>query len=266
EVTYDPAEVVVPPFLPDSPECRGELAQYYLSVSWLDQGIGFLLEELEKSGQAGDTLVIYISDNGIAMPGAKTTIYDPGILMPMLVRCPSLGLPGGSVCDAMVSFTDLVPTILDWTGARGPDYELPGRSFLPVIGERNPAGWDEIFCSHTFHEIQMYYPMRSIRTRKYKYILNLAHKLDFPFASDLFYSDTWQAILTRQEPMLGVRSVDAYIYRKREELYDLENDPDEVVNLAGDPARRAALTELRGRLKAWQEATDDPWLVKYTYE
>ncbi len=266
EVTYSPGEVVVPPFLPDSPECRAELAQYYQSVSRLDKGVGFLMDELEKSGRAEDTLVIYISDNGIAMPGAKTTIYDPGVLMPMILSCPELGLTGGTTCDAMVSFTDLTPTILDWTGAQGPDYELQGRSFLPVAGQSDPEGWDQVFCSHTFHEVQMYYPMRSIRTRKYKYILNLAHKLDYPFASDLFASSTWQAILTRQEPMLGARTVDAYIHRRREELYDLENDPDEVVNLADDPAHREALDDLRARLRSWQEETSDPWLSKYKYE
>ncbi len=266
EVSYSPEEVVVPPFLPDSPECREEMAQYYQSVSRLDAGIGFLIDELEKSGRAEDTLVIYISDNGIAMPGAKTTIYDPGVLMPMLLSCPELNLTGGTTCDAMISFTDLVPSILDWTGADGPDYELPGRSFLSAAGQENPAGWDQVFCSHTFHEIQMYYPMRSIRTRKYKYILNLAHKLDYPFASDLFDSSTWQAILTRQEPMLGVRTVEAYIHRSREELYNLENDPNEVNNLADNPAHRAVLDQLRGRLKTWQTETKDPWLSKHRYE
>ncbi len=266
EVVYSPDDVVVPPFLPNSPECRAEMAQYYQSVSRLDKGVGFLMDELEKSGLAEDTLVIYISDNGIAMPGAKTTIYDPGVLMPMLLSCPELGLTGGTTCDAMISFTDLVPSILDWAGAEGPGYELPGRSFLPIAGQENPAGWDQVFCSHTFHEIQMYYPMRSIRTRKYKYILNLAHKLDYPFATDLFASETWQAILTRQEPMLGTRTVDAYIHRQREELYDLESDPGEVVNLADSPAQRAVLDNLRARLKAWQEDTKDPWLMKYKYE
>jgi len=265
KVTYSPDDVIVPPFLPDEPEVREEIAQYYESVSRLDQGIGEVLDFLEKSGRMDDTLIIYISDNGIPFPGAKTTLYDPGIHLPMIVSSPTLRRRGG-VNNAMVSFIDIVPTILDWTGADPPQYDLPGRSILPILGEENPAGWDEIYASHVFHEITMYYPMRVVRTRKYKYILNLAHGLDYPFASDLYASPTWQGVLKRGDKKMGVRDVDAYIHRPREELYDLERDPDEINNIAGDGRYAAALDELRGKLKRFQEDTDDPWIVKYRYE
>jgi len=264
-VDYSADDVVVPPYLPDRPEVREEFVQYYRSVSRLDQGIGYVLYFLGESGRADDTLVMYISDNGIPFPGAKTTLYDPGIRMPMLVSTPELSRRG-IVNNAMVSFIDIVPTILDWTGADPPEYELPGRSILPVLERGNPPGWDEIFASHTFHEITMYYPMRVIRTRKYKYILNLAHQLPFPFASDLYASPTWQGILERNDAMMGVRRVDEYINRPREELYDLERDPDEVDNLAGRAQYASVLDGLRRRLREFQERTDDPWIVKYSYE
>jgi len=264
--TYKAEEVIVPAFLPDEPEVRRELAAYYESVDRLDQGIGFLLEALQRSGRADNTLVIYLSDNGIAFPGAKTNLYDPGIHLPMIISHPALS-KRGIVNNAMVSYIDLVPTILDWTGAPPPPgYKLPGRSILPILQEDNPPGWDTIFASHTFHEITMYYPMRVIRTRKYKYILNLAHKLDFPFASDLYESATWQGILKRGATKMGVREVKAYIHRPREELYDLEEDPHEIVNVAGDPRYREVRLELRQRLRQWQEQTNDPWIVKYVYE
>ncbi len=262
---YGPGDAVIPPFLPDRPEVRGEFAQYYRSVSRLDQGVGHVLDHLEESGRADDTMVIYISDNGIPFPGAKTTLYDPGIHMPMLMTAPGRSRPG-SVCNAMVSFVDIVPTILDWTGTPGPDYGLPGRSILPVLDGENPSGWDEIYASHTFHEITMYYPMRAIRTRRYKYLLNLAHQLPFPFASDLHASPTWQGILERGDTMMGLRRVEDYINRPREELYDLEHDPNETVNLAGDSSHAAVLDDLRGRMRDFQERTDDPWVVKYRYE
>jgi len=263
--TYDPRDVILPPFLPDKPEVRRELAAYYQSVSRLDQGIGFLLQALEKSGRADSTLIIYISDNGIPFPGAKTNLYDPGIRLPMIVSSP-FQRRRDLVNNAMVSYIDLVPTVLDWAGASPPPYELPGRSILPILEQENPAGWDTVFASHTFHEITMYYPMRAIRTRKYKYILNLAYKLDFPFASDLYESATWQAILTRGDRKMGVREVDKYIHRPKEELYDLENDPHEVANVAEDPQYRDVLDNLRALLRRWQEDTADPWVVKYTYE
>ena len=265
KTTYSPADVGIPPYLPDKPEVRGEFVQYYESVSRLDQGAGYVLDFLEKSGHTEDTLIMYISDNGIPFPGAKTTLYDPGIHLPMIVSSPALRRRG-TVNNAMVSFVDIVPTILDWTGADPPPYELPGRSILPILDRENPSGWDEIYASHTFHEVTMYYPMRVIRTRKYKYILNLAHGLDYPFASDLYASPTWQGILRRGDTMMGVRTVEAYIHRPKEELYDLEKDPNEVNNVAGDAAYTAVLNDLRDRLKAFQERTDDPWMVKYSYE
>ena len=262
---YDPRDTIVPPYLPDKPEVRQELAAYYQSVSRLDQGIGFLLESLEKSGRAGNTLIIYISDNGIPFPGAKTNLYDPGIRLPMIISSPTQRRRG-IVNDAMVSYIDIMPTVLDWTGAGPPPYDLPGRSILPVLEQENPAGWDTVFASHTFHEITMYYPMRVIRTRKYKYILNLTHKLDFPFASDLYESATWQGILRRGDKRMGVREVEKYIHRPKGELYDLENDPHEVVNVADNPQYKDVLDNLRARLRKWQEDTNDPWIVKYIYE
>jgi N-sulfoglucosamine sulfohydrolase len=166
----------------------------------------------------------------------------------------------------MVTWADLMPTILDYAGAEGPDYGLHGRSFLDVLDEDNPAGWDQIFASHTFHEITMYYPMRVIRTRRYKYILNLAHALPFPFASDLYASDTWQGVLKRDDTMFGNRTVDAYLHRPWHELYDLKSDPHELVNLADDPAHAEILSKLQSHLRDWQRRTKDPWIVKYDYE
>jgi N-sulfoglucosamine sulfohydrolase len=112
----------------------------------------------------------------------------------------------------------------------------------------------------------MYYPMRMIRTRTHRYILNLAHPLEFPTAADLYASPTWQGILKRGDDRMGVRSVKTYLQRPREELYDLEKDPHAVKNLADDPAHAGTLKELRARLRAWQQKTGDPWLVKYTHE
>jgi N-sulfoglucosamine sulfohydrolase len=108
--------------------------------------------------------------------------------------------------------------------------------------------------------------MRMIRTRTHKYIRNLAYKLDYPFASDIYNSLAWQGILQRGDKMMGDRSVESFIHRPLEELYDLEKDPHELKNMAADPAYAETLKDLRQRLKEWQVRTRDPWLVKYTYE
>jgi N-sulfoglucosamine sulfohydrolase len=112
----------------------------------------------------------------------------------------------------------------------------------------------------------MYYPMRMIRTRQHKLILNLAHQLEFPFASDLYNSPTWQGVLKRGDRKLGKRDLDSFLHRPREELYDLERDPNELKNVAVDPKYGDVLKDLRGRLRDWQEKTKDPWVVKYQHE
>jgi N-sulfoglucosamine sulfohydrolase len=260
---FDPRTIPVPYFLPDQPEVRAELAEYYQSVARLDHGVGLLMKVLADAKVADDTLVIFLSDNGIPFPGAKTNLYDAGIRLPLIVKKP--GQKAGVVTAAMASWTDVVPTILDWAGVRKPA-ALPGRSLLPVVEQANPPGWDEVYGSHQFHEVTMYYPMRMVRTRTHKYILNLAHPLPYPHASDLWASPTWQGVLRRGDKQMGRRSVEAYLNRPREELYDLSTDPDELINLAADPKSAGTLTRLRSKLRDWQEATGDPWLVKYTHE
>lgn len=260
-VGYRPQDVRVPPYLPDQPEVRAELAEYYEAVTRLDQGIGMVLGALEETGKADSTLVIYISDNGIPFPGAKTTLYEPGIHLPMIVRSP-VQEQRGVVNDAMVSWLDIAPTLLDWAAAEAPE-AMPGRSFLPILEQEHAQGWDSVFASHVFHEITMYYPMRAVRTRRYKLIWNLAHQLPYPFASDLWASDTWQGVLRRGDPMMGRRRVEAYLHRPEYELYDLESDPDEVNNLAGNPAHADVLADLKGRIRRMMQETDDPWVVMF---
>jgi N-sulfoglucosamine sulfohydrolase len=264
EVTYDPGSIVVPHFLPNQPEVKQELAGYYQAISRMDAGLGRLIEVLKETGHWDDTLIIFASDNGMPFPGAKTTLYEPGTNLPLVIRRP--GQQAGVINDALANWTDLVPTILEYAGAKGPQYKLHGRSLLPILEQTRPEGWDEIYASHTFHEITMYYPMRSVTSGRYKYILNLAHPLQFPFASDLYASKTWQGVLTRSDPLYGSRATEAYLFRPRHELYDLERDPRELVNLAKSSEHAEILAELQAKLKAWQEETGDPWAVKYRYE
>lgn len=265
EVKYDPDDVIVPDFLPDIPECRAELAQYYQSVSRIDQGIGRLVDIVRESGQYDNTIIIYISDNGIAFPGAKTTLYEPGMNLPCIVRTP-WQKSKGITTDALINYADLAPTILDFANAAPRDYEFHGRSFQPVLEREHTTGWDTTYASHTFHEITMYYPMRVVRERRFKLIWNIAHGLEYPFASDLWESATWQGNIKRGNTRYGKRTIEAYLHRPKFELYDLENDPHEVVNLADDPNHKAKLDQMKAKLKAFQKQTQDPWILKWEYE
>lgn len=142
-----------------------------------------------------------------------------------------------------------------------------GRSFLPILDETSPEGWDEISASHTFHEIQMYYPMRVLRDRQFKLIWNVAHDQPYPFASDLWAASSWQAQWEKGlDAPYGVKTVRQYIQRPPFELYRVASDPIESVNLADDPAHASVLEDMKRRLKASQEKTGDPWVMKWEYE
>jgi len=293
EVIYDPAKVNVPGFLPDTPTCRAEIAQYYQSVSRVDQGIGRLIDILKETGKWEDTLFLFIADHGIAMPGAKTTLYEGGMRSPCLVRNPYLKKRGVAT-DAMVSWVDLAPTILEFAnvldgkgkltpstekslgiakikgeqnGRRLSPGKFHGRSFLSVLDKEKTTGWDQVNASHTFHEITMYYPMRVVRERRYKLIWNIAHGLPYPFASDLWAAPTWQAQWKQgMSAPYGAKTVRSYIHRAAFELYDLQEDPHEGNNLASSSKHMELLARLKKKLKAFQEQTNDPWVMKWRYE
>nr|WP_301183128.1 sulfatase [Sphingomonas quercus] len=260
--TYDPARVPLPTHLPDLPAVRSDLAEYYASISRLDAGVGMILDALAGSGHAEDTLVVFLSDNGRPFPGAKTNFYDPGLHLPLIIRAPGTG---PAVNDAMVSWVDIAPTLLDFTGTPPPTgYQLSGASLLPLLGRAGGPGRDAVFASHDFHEINQYYPMRALRTRTHNYILNLAAPLAYPIAGDVASSPSWRAIAADPAIRLGRRTQAAYLRRPAEELYDLGADPEELTNIAGRRAAAALLAELRERLRAMRAATHDPWLAGQT--
>ncbi len=285
ERSFTPGNVRVPPYLPDSPSSREELAQYYQSVARVDFGLGRLFSHLKEAGVWDRTLVIYISDNGIAFPGAKTTLYQPGIHLPCIIKNPD-GRNSGSVAEAMINWADLTPTILDMAGIL-PEAEglmrdrvedpvmnwnntaneaLHGRSFKPVLEDPAAAGWDETYASHTFHEITMYYPMKAVITRKYKLIWNIAWQLPYPHASDLWASSTWQYALSEGTDRYAGRTIQSYTQRPEFELFDLERDPYEVRNLAGLPEYSQELEQLKKKLYSFQERTNDPWILKWQHQ
>lgn len=266
ERIYSPDEVVVPFFLSDTPEVRAELAQYYQSISRLDRGIGHLMQVLEEEGKRENTVIMYLSDNGPAFPEAKTTLYEPGMHLPLIVSSP-LHSKRGTACDGLINWTDLTPTILDFAGIDAPADEFHGKSFRGIIDEESPENWrDVLFAAHTFHEITNYYPMRVLRTKRHKFIYNIAWKLDYSFAVDLWRSACWQAALREGHSHFGSRSIDAYIHRPRFELYDLESDPEELNNLADDPKHKELLDSFIQQVQEFQRDTKDPWIHKWEFE
>jgi len=260
---FDPGSLTLPDWLPDSTEARAEWAQFHEASNRADQGFGQLCRVLRETGVWDETLVIYLSDHGPPFPGAKTTVYEPGLRVPFVVRDPYATEHGTNV-DALVSLLDVAPTILRWCGVDDTE-GLRGRDLGPWLAGSAPEGWvDEVHASHTFHEVTMYYPMRVVRTLRYKLIWNLAHELPFPFASDLWNASTWQK--ARHDRIYGKRTVEAYLHRTRFELYDLDRDPYEIRNLADEPEHAKLLREMQEKLRDFQTVTGDPWRLKWERE
>lgn len=286
-ILFDAEKMKVPSWLPENETTRQELAEFYQAVNRVDQGMGRLYDALEKSGHLEDTLIIFLSDNGPPFAGGKTTQYQPGANLPLIVRKP--GQKAGVVNQAKVNWCDLVPTSLDWCGVTPEDdypvrpvtigdqpgkprrgkkvpYTFHGRSFLPVLEQENPEGWDELFLSHTFHEITMYYPMRTLIQGDFKLIYNIANPLPYPFASDLWRSPTWQSAMNSDDKLYGQRTTYDYIQRPQFELYNLKSDGEEIQNLALKPEFAEQLEKMQQRLKQLQQETNDPWVLKWDYE
>lgn len=244
----DPASVTVPPYLPDNPGIREDLAWFNGSVRALDEGVGAVLGALDAAGLSQETLVIYTTDHGIAFPRAKGMSYDAGLETALIMRWPGQIAPA-TVSGQIVTHLDLLPTLLEVAGRPQPE-GLNGQSYLPLLtGQSGRGPRDQFFFEMTWHD--RYNPHRGIRTERYKYIRNFE-----PEGTRIYVPlDIHSGPAGRELP--------AHYYgehRPLEELYNLESDPLERRNLAGDPAHAAMLIDLRTRVQRWMEETNDPLL------
>ena len=270
KITYSPDDVVVPPFLPDLPGVREDLAEYYQAVSRFDHSVGQLLDVLEESGRADETLIILTSDHAMPFPGAKASFFDSGHRVPFLLYHPELKA-GGAMHQALINHLDIRPTIQEWCGIEAMSTvstpashpiapQLPGRSLLPILDTPAIDGWDEVTFSHCFHEVIDYNPYRVLRGRRYKYVQNIAADHLTPLPTDLFRSKTWTAIRETGATHMGIRSTQHTRQHAYEELYDLETDPIESTNRIHDPGLADVAEEMRNRLYAMRRTTHDLWL------
>lgn len=262
--TYDPSKIEVPPFIPDTENVRLGLAGYYQEISRMDFGVGEALKVLEKNGVQDDTLVIFISDHGTSEPGAMGTHYEPGVRVPFIVRSPAVKT-SGTTNQALVAFTDLTPTILDWTGTKFDKYKLHGRSILPILESSTPEGWDRALLSHVGHDIFAHYPMRTLRGPRYKLIWNVLWRAEYPLPIDTVQRRTWVENRASGSAKLGLRTIDAFLHRSQLEFYDLKSDPWEIDNLnkSSDKAVVAIREQMIDELVERLEKQKDPWLRKY---
>lgn len=245
----DPATVDVPAHLPDVRSLREWMALYEASIANMDRASGVVLDALHHAGRDGDTLVVFVTDHGMQVPRAKTTLYDPGIEITLLMRLPGMG--AGRACPALVSNVDALPTLLELLGQPVPA-NVQGVSFASVLRGEAARARDMLFAEKTYHGT--YDPMRCVRTDRWKFIVNfeMGNWTQVPSSPNemRMYADVTEALL----PRLGRLTHHAF------ELYDLESDPYEYANLARDPAHRATREQLARTLLEWMRGTGDPLL------
>jgi N-sulfoglucosamine sulfohydrolase len=239
----DPASVKVPPHLPDLPGVREDLARYCAEVEHADRDFGEAMEILRKSGQEANTLVIFMGDNGMAMPHGKGSLYDPGLNVPLMARWPGHIKPGRT--RTLISGEDIAATFMDAGGAT-PPAAVTGRSFFPLLtgGKYQPREY--IFAARLHHGNGPFTPQtkastfdlsRCIRSGKYKLIYNVTPQMEYQ-PVDSANDPSWREMVAAHEAgKLKPEHDRAYFGRPRPtlELYDLDTDPSELNNLAGRP-------------------------------
>ena len=243
----DPIDrVEVPPYLPDTKEVREDIARFQGSVKELDRALGRIRKVLEETQLDDNTLLIYTTDHGIAFPRAKGTLTDAGLETALIMKLPKGVERKGIRQNELLCNIDLMPTLLEFAGGEVPA-GIDGKSFLPLINEESYTEREHFFCELTWHD--RYHPMRGVRTAKYKYIRNFEDgpKVYLPF--DIHESLSGQAVRKGY-----------YVPNAKEELYDLEADPQEQNNLAKSSDHQLVLEELRGKVEQWMIETDDPLL------
>ncbi|MFF0483240.1 sulfatase [Streptomyces sp. NPDC004435] len=242
--------VAVPPYLRDDPSAREEIAELQGSIRHMDAAVGRVLGELDRLDLAHDTLVIFTTDHGLALPRAKCSLYDPGTEVALLLRYPARGWTGGRRERALLSNIDVVPTLTDLLGITSEGPPVHGTSFLPLLDREpfTPAG--AVFTEMTYHDY--YDPRRAVRTDRFKLIVN--------FSSAPGFMDPTQSWHRRCSAVEGHPHPNTESHPEVE-LYDLASDPLELADVADDPAYAEARATLTGALYAWMRDTGDPLLA-----
>jgi N-sulfoglucosamine sulfohydrolase len=260
DLGYDPAKLPLPAGTIDTPATRDWRAKYAAAVTKADDDLGLVMaaarEHLPK-----ETITLFSSDHGAQWPFGKWNLYESGVAVPLIVAWPGVVKPGTRT-DAMVSWVDFLPTLLEAAGGKAP-VDIDGRSFLPVLRGESPTHRERIFTTHANDNRFNVYPARAVREGRWKYIRNLHPEFAFTTHIDLvsgalgqraFFS-TWETA-AKTDPQ-GAAILQRYHARPAEELYDLTTDPTEQRNLVAEPKYAPQLASLRAELDAWMKAQGD---------
>ena len=258
----DPGKVQVPPYYPDTPLVREELARVYDNIADMDGQVGEILKQLADDGVADNTIVFYWSDHGDGLPRAKRSLYDSGLKVPLMIRWPkALGstVTPGSARDELVSFIDLAPTVLALAGVEIPAH-LHGRV---LVGPSAAPAPELVFAARDRMDIE-YDMMRSARDGRFLYIRNFSPEL--PYAGHVIYRNQSAIMqewfrLQAERALSGPAALWMRTKRPVEELYDTTSDPHQIHNLSAEPTHRATLGRMRNAVTDWMARIGDQGLI-----
>lgn len=250
-----PSQIAVPPYYPDTPIVRADMARHYNNIATMDREVGQILDQLESDGLMNSTIVIWTTDHGDGLPRAKRELFDSGIKVPMIIRWPDAYRPGdvepGTIDTRLVSFVDLAPTIMNLAGAPLPAY-LHGRDFI----------WGEprryIYAARDRID-EVADRQRAVRDARYKYIRSWrpeqpgGHRLAYRDNMDMM-EELWTLLEDGELNSLQRQWFEA---PGEERLFDLQNDPFELNTIAQDPKHKAVLERMRAELSDWQKRVSD---------
>jgi N-sulfoglucosamine sulfohydrolase len=267
QLRHDPAKVTLPPYHPDTEDIRHDWAQYYDVMEDMDAQVGKLLQELEESGEADNTIIFYYGDNGGVLARSKRYVYESGTHVPLIIRIPEkykdlypVNVPGSKV-DRLVSLLDLAPTLLSIVNLKIPAY-MQGKAFL---GEQKTEDPEYVFMTRGRMD-ERYDLSRAVRDKKYRYIRNYmpfriyGQHLEYLFLAPSARS--WETAC-KEGKCNAVQSV-FWNTKPVEELYDMDSDPWEIRNLAYDPAFKDVVERMRKALRGWMTDIRDAGLIPET--
>ncbi len=252
-----PQDVAVPPYYPDTPTVRADMARHYNNIAYMDAEVGVILQQLETAGLADSTIVIWTTDHGDGLPRAKRELFDSGIKVPMIIRWPEAfrpeGVTPGGVDERLISFVDLGPTILSLAGVPVPA-NMQGRDF--AAGDTRPHEY--IYASRDRID-ELIDRQRAVRDARYKYVRSWYP--DVPGGTDLKFRDNIDMV-REMRAMYDAGQLNAiqqqwYEPPGAERLFDLELDPFEIHDVSSDPQYQGVLQRMRGAMDAWLTRVGD---------
>lgn len=255
---YPPEKIDLPPYFVDTPETRSDMSNYLAEITYFDWQVGEILKRLEQHELAENTVVVVVSEQGSGFAFGKWTCYDTGLQSACIVRWPGQVKPG-TKSDAMIEYVDMLPTFLDAAGIQQPEV-LDGKSFVPVLTGKTNQHKDFVYGIMTTRGIingSETFGIRSVRGRRFKYVLNLSPEVKFTNActkSKAFQSWIAKAKAGDADAADKVRR---YHHRPAEELFDMDVDPLEWNNVADDPKYASIKSELKQKLSSWMAEQGD---------